>query len=338
MPVSDINWSGLTHAMAFAALPTATGQLDTTFSQNTAAQGAAWVDSLVAAAHGAGKKVFLTIGGANTQAQFAPALANATYRASLVSGVLAYIDAHAFDGLDLDDEPIADADIPNLLLFIDELLAQRPRLVLSFCTGIANMNWRESMLSDANLLAISQRVTMLNCMTYGMAGDWQGWSSWHGSPLYGHAPTTPSDIDITVAQCLNAGVPAAKIGIGAGFFGVGYSGCTGPSQPSTLWTFAGSDGKFDYNTIVNTYLPSMTRVWDATSRVPYLWSSTPVGPYNATYISYDDDQSIGEKSAYIKQHRIGGMIMWHVAHQYFPGRSAGSRSPLLSAIRTTLLS
>lgn len=338
MPLAEVDWTGLTHAMAFAALPTATGGLDTTFSQGSAVQGAIWVDSLISAAHTAGKKVFLTIGGANTQAQFAPTLANASYRASFITAVLSYIDSRRFDGLDIDDEPITNADVPDLLLLLDEIRSQRPSLPISFCTGVANMNWRDSMLSDAHLLAISQRVTMLNCMTYGMAGNWAGWNSWHGSPIYGRTPTTPSDIEITVATALAAAVPVRKLGIGAGFYGVGYRGCTAPSQPPATWTFLGDDGKFDYNTIITTYLPAMTRVWDTTSRVPYLWSNTPVGPYNATYISYDDEQSLAEKSAYIKSHRLGGTIMWHVSHQYLASRPAGSRNPLLKTLHDTLLS
>lgn len=58
MPIADINWSGLTHAMAFSAQPTATGGLDTSFFKGSSSVGDAWLDSLVSAGHAAQKKVF----------------------------------------------------------------------------------------------------------------------------------------------------------------------------------------------------------------------------------------------------------------------------------------
>lgn len=335
MPIADVEWDGITHAMAFAALPTNTGGLDLTFSKGSVAQGTAWVDELATAAHNAGKKVFLTVGGGGTHDPFIASMADATYRTSFVQAIVSYISARNLDGLDVDYEPMVDADIPSLLAFLDEIRIARPGMQIAICNGALNNNIRASMLSDSNLLAVSQRVDMINSMTYGMAGDWSGWKSWHSAAIYGHTPSTPMDIDSTVATCLNAGIPAAKIGIGAGYYGIGYTGCTGPVQ--TYATFAGTDNTFNYNTIVNSYLPSMTRAWDATSKVPYLWSTTGTGATNATYISYDDPQSIMEKATYIKAKGLGGIIAWHVAHQYFPANALGSRHPLLSATYDSLL-
>lgn len=330
---NDVEWGGLTHAMVFALRPTAAGGLDEMFWYNTATEGNAWADGMRQKAQSAGKKAFITLGGAGTYDNFTSSLSTAANRTSLITSLLTYIDNHHYDGFDMDYEPLSDSDAPNAILFLQELKTKRPSLIISFCSGQYNSNRESLYMSKTNLFEISKYIDMFNLMTYGMAYAFSGWQSWHSSPLYGHGSTTPMSIDFDVSVCLSAGIAAKKIGIGLGCYAEPYVGCTGPKQD-----FTSKGEHFAYSELVSGYLPNMTSVWDETAKVPYLWSNSAVGSDpQATYISYDNEQSIKEKTNYIKSKGIGGVILWEISQQYIASAAQGSRYPYLNVLENNLL-
>lgn len=143
------------------------------------------------------------------------------------------------------------------------------------------------------------------------------------------------DTEFDVSVCVGAGIPAAKLGIGAACFGEGFLGCTAPEQ--AFASKVGGDGVFTYASVVSDYAPQMTRVWNDEAQEAYLWSPTPVGPHPATYVTYVDEQAMRAKAAYIADRAIGGIIFWHIAEQYLPGQPSGSRFPLLKVMAEELL-
>ena len=50
-----------------------------------------------------------------------------------------------------------------------------------------------------------------------------------------------------------------------------------------------------YANIMASYFDATKRVWDDLAKVPYLSFTTPKGPQQCNFVSYDDEQSIGEK-------------------------------------------
>lgn len=50
-------------------------------------------------------------------------------------------------------------------------------------------------------------------------------------------------------------------------------------------------------------------MWDETAQAPYLWNAE-----TATFISYDDPQSLEAKCDYIKRNRLGGLMYWEYNH------------------------
>jgi chitinase len=102
------------------------------------------------------------------------------------------------------------------------------------------------------------KLDRLNLMTYGMSGAWQGWQGWHSSPLHWDSNTsTPTGIDASVSHYIAAGVPAAKLGIGSGFYGECYtSPVAAPSQALGGSMVAASDGTMSYAAIMNSYYSS----------------------------------------------------------------------------------
>jgi len=137
---------------------------------------------------------------------------------------------------------------------------------------------------------------------------------------------------------LAANVPAAKLGIGIGFYGLCYSSpVTGPDQALNGATLIASDGTMSYANIMANYYSSGARQWDALARVPYLSFASAHAPDGCTYISYDDEQSIAEKGAYVKANGLGGVIQWELNEGYLSSAAAGQRNPLLKAIAASVL-
>ncbi len=326
-PVSAVDFAALTHVVVGPVLPNADGSLDATFSLGNA--GPAWATSAVTAAHAAGDAALLWVGGSGSESGFLGATSSA-HLPAFVADLRAAMSQFGADGVDLDWEPLAPNDEASFTGLLQALRAAVPSAVITMPVGTLDVNTDRV---DPFYASAAQLVDQMNLMSYGMAGAWQGWQSWHSSPLSGESPTTPESIDTSVSAYLQAGVPAAKVGLGVGFFGLCYTPpVTGPKQALGGSTIAASDGVMTYAHIVADYLPAMTYAFDPTAQVPYLGNATAVGPEGCSYVSYDDPSSIAAKGQYAKAHGLGGTILWELAEGYVPGGAQGGNA-LLEAVR-----
>lgn len=331
-----IDWAQLTHIAVFSAIPNNDATLDETFFLSTAANGRAWAKGVCDAARTNGVIPVLTLGGGGFKDRFVAAMSTTALRATLVTNTLALADFLGVTWIDIDYEPLEAGDIPALVAFAQALKTARPGLKLCLPCGQVNSNTPTTKISS-DTAQLATWFDQINFMNYGMSNDWSGWTSWHSSPLYGHSPTHPMSIDFDVQAHLDAGIPAAKLGVGWGGHGVGWSGVTGPGQSGGA-AIGNPDSDFPHGEIVSTYVPAMTRVWDDLAKVPYLWSATPVAPDQVTYLSYEDDVSIAEKVAYVKRRGLGGIILWHLPQTYRPEQPAGSRWAYLGLVKGALSS
>jgi chitinase len=327
-PIPEIEWSGLTHiAMAFY-LPNQDG------SMTLAGGNPQLAINLIAAAHANGVKAIASIGGADSQSGFQAATASgsvATFAANLVS----LVTSTGYDGIDIDWEPMDKTDEPAVIDIANRIRKAKPGALLTIPVGAINVNLGADL---SGFLAIAAAYDQLNIMSYGQAGAWSGWKSWHSSALYQTDSATPTSIDSTVKLYLAAGVPAAKLGIGIGFYGLCYSSpVTGPDQALNGSTLLAGDGTISYANIMTEYYSASARQWDGLARVPYLSFSAPHAPDGCTYISYDDEQSIAEKGTYLKAKGLGGVIQWELNEGYLSAAAAGQRNPLLKAIHDNVL-
>jgi chitinase len=326
-PIAEIEWSGLTQiAMAFY-LPEASGSMTLAGSDNTLAT------NLIKAAHANGVKAVASIGGSDSQSGFKLATASGAV-ATFASNLVALLDA-GYDGIDIDWEPMDKADEPAVIDIANRIRKAKPGALLTIPIGEINVNLVPDLTGFA---AIAAAYDQLNIMSYGQAGAWSGWKSWHSSALYHTDPATPTSIDSTVKLYLAAKVPAAQLGIGIGFYGLCYtSPVTGPDQALAGATLAASDGTMSYANIMTQYWSADARKWDDLAKVPYLSFAAPYGPDKCMYISYDDEQSIAEKGAYVKANGLGGVIQWELNEGYLSAAAAGQRNPLLKAIHDAFL-
>jgi chitinase len=335
LPIDELDFSTLTHLEVGRITPKADGGLMTNFDINDV-DGPILAKALAQRAHAAGRKAILMLGGAGEHAGVVGAAANAN-RAGFVANLLATLDAYGFDGIDVDWEPIDAADRPNLLALLRDLRAARPGMLLTIPVGWANTNFPGEI--DSYYADIAAEVDRLNLMTYDMAGNYGGWDSWHHSPLFGDSPSHPASADSSVKIFAAAGVPKAKLGIGMGFYGSCWRGVTGPGVPLTGLnaTLVASDGGMSYANIAASYLPNATRIFDQNAKVPYLSASPGAGPNACNFISYEDAESIAAKGAYVLAQGLGGAIIWTIGQGHSATAPAGSRDPLMQAVKAAFL-
>ncbi len=328
LPISAIDWKNLTHLAVGVILPKSDGSLNYDIAFNATERAA-----IVKAAHANGRKAIAMIGGSDTGPQWLLASSGAA-RATFIANLKKLVQLEGFDGLDLDWEPLTVAQQPVLYELTADLRTALPKAILTFpADGIGNSNFPTNQSFYKKLAPL---LDQLNLMTYGMSGAYDGWKTWHSSPLYSSDSAAPTSIDFALKGFLDAGIPASKLGLGIGFYGLCYSPpATGPLEDTIGRSPTGSsiiadDGDISYTNIVNTYLPLGTRKWDTTARVPYLSFNKASGPAKCGYISYEDEQSILEKAAFSKAKGLGGVIIWNINQGYFAGKTPAN--PLLEVI------
>jgi chitinase len=329
-PIANVDFAALTHLFVGRVWPNSNGTLDTTFDID-AVNGPQFATAATTAAHAAGVKTVLMVGGAGVYTW--TSAASAAYRATFVANLISAMDNYGFDGLDLDWEPLDTADEPELTALAQALRQARPGLILTAPVGWINANFPDA--QTAYYVSVAPLFDQINIMSYGMAADWPGWESWHSSALSGETGSTPSSISSSVNYYLSIGMPRQRLGIGIGFYGQCWQGVTAPLQ--TGGTEVADDNTMSYTNIMTGYYSAGRAHWDASAQVPYLGSNTAFGSQQCKFVSYDDAQSIAAKGAYVHQNHLGGTIVWTIAQGYLPTQPAGQRDPLMEALRTSFL-
>jgi chitinase len=335
-PPGEVDVSLMTHLIVGRIRPAANGDVIADFDID-AVNGPAMARTLSARAHAGGRKAILMLGGAGEHGGFVGAASGAN-RARFVTSLLRTMDALGYDGLDIDWEPIEAADRAPLLALLRALRAARPGILLTIPVGWVNDNFRGEI--DAWYVELAGLVDQMNLMTYDMAGNWGGWQSWHHSALYDEAPNRPSSVSSSIQAYLDAGVPAVKLGIGIGFYGSCWRGVSEPRVPldgRPGVSQGNGDNAMSYTNILRDYMAPGARRWDAAARVPYLSFARGAGPQGCTFVSYEDEESIAAKGAFARDRGLGGTIIWTIAQGRVPTAPAGSRDPLLAAVRQAFL-
>lgn len=227
--------------------------------------------------------------------------------------------AGVFDGIDIDWEYPATAGLPsntyrpedteNFTLLLEEFRTQLdaidPNLMLTIATG-AGVDKYELIELDQ----IHQHLDYINLMTYDFHGAWENTTNFH-APLYASNddpatyPQSEYNIHSTVQGFLNGGVPAEKLIIGIPFYGRGWNGVT--NSNNGLYQAAGGGAPATYEAEVEDY-KVLKNFAGQTFRDPItraFWKFD-----GNTFWSYDDEQVISEKMAYINANGLAGAMAW----------------------------
>jgi chitinase len=332
-PVDAIAWDGLTHVAVAFYLPNAQGALDEQLSIDPV-KGPALGHAIVDAAHKHGKKAIASIGGGGLHDPFAAAAKNA--HAALVASIAKVVNTYGYDGVDLDWEPIQAGDAPQIASLVKDLKTALPSAIFTIPITPLNHNLKEDLSYLPSFVGLFDQI---NLMTYGMAGAYQGWKSWHSSPLHWNGDTsTPVGIDDSVDGFLAAGADAKKLGVGAGFYGQCYSApVVAPVQALGNSTIVADDGVMSYDHIMTSYWSQGAYTYDAKANVPWLHWAQPHGPKSCTYVTYEDSHSIMDKGVYVRQKALGGLIIWTIGQQYRASAPPAQQNELLDATRQGFL-
>jgi len=329
MPPDEIEWSALTHIAVGAVLPKRNGQLDLGFYLGPE-DGPKFARDLAKRAHANGVVPMLMIGGAGAHDRFRSA-ASPKHRRAFVRNLVAAMRNLGYDGLDLDWEPMNPADQGPFKALVVALRRALPHAVLTTPAEITTLTFPDVPRVYREVAPLLDRI---NIMTYGMEGPYEGWKSWHSSPLDGATPQTPSSVAATVTDFLAAGIPARELGVGIGFFGDCWTApVTGPGQDLRGSTIAATDNEMSYTSIMADYFTPSAAHFDQLAQVPYLSFDMPTGAKSCTYISYENQASIAAKGAWALDHGLGGAIVWTINQGHDPAAPEGQRDALLQAAR-----
>ncbi|MGW7365496.1 glycosyl hydrolase family 18 protein [Streptomyces sp. NPDC054841] len=237
--------------------------------------------------------------------------------------------ADVFDGVDLDWEyPNAcglSCDTSGPAAFKNLMQAMRARfgtnnLVTAAITADASSGGK---IDAADYAGAAQYTDWYNVMTYDFFGAWaaQGPTAPH-SPLtsYTGIPQAGFNSAEAIAKLKAKGVPAAKLLLGIGFYGRGWTGVTQSAPGGTATGPAPGtyeQGIEDYKVLKNS-CPANGTV-----------AGTAYAHCGSNWWSYDTPSTIGGKMSWAKNQSLGGAFFWE-----FSGDTANGE--LVSAINSGL--
>ncbi len=303
--------------------------------------------SVIDLAHNAGVKVLPSIGGWTLSDNFPGIAADPVKRQTFAQACVNLIQTYNFDGIDLDWEYPGYAphggtpqDMANFTLLLQEVRTAIDNYGNSIGQTMlltAAVGANEDRMDDVDWPNVSQLLDIINLMSYDFFGAWDANAN-HNAPLYAPAQGDPTfNVDNAVDKLVNFyNVNPNKITVGVGFYGRSAKTTGTPALFAPLngqvdnSTFSLDDGSPTYyNIMANSSL--FTTNWDATAQVPYM---TGNGSLN-TFVSYDDEQSIGIKAQYIVDNNLRGAIIWEITGDYMetsPGSGVIAGTPLADTL------
>lgn len=264
-------------------------------------------------------KILISVGGWSWSDKFSDAALTDKSRTIFANSCVDFIKKYGFDGIDIDWEfPVSGGPPTNKYRKEDKqnftllLKAIREKLdiqgkkdgkhyLLTIAGGAGSMG-----IDNVELWNIHRYLDFANIMTYDMHGTWDKYTDFN-APLYGgNSPNyVKSSVDTAVKSWINAGFPKEKIVMGIPFFGKQYN-MVNVWNNGLHQTFNGGLS-LSYADIVSKYLnkQGFIRYYHSEYMVPWLYNGT-------TFISYEDEESIGHKAEYIKLNGLGGAMIWEL--------------------------
>lgn len=285
-------------------------------------------------------KVLISIGGWEADG-FSDAALTEGSRQAFTRSAVEFVRAHGVDGLDLDWEypgqgvagiEFRAEDKRNFTLLLKALRSQLDAASAAdgrsggdrYLLTIASAD--REYFDHTEMDRLHVYLDWLNIMSYDFFNSLTE-TTGHHAGLYASALAAPEDrnADASVRQHLAAGIPPGKLVLGVAFYGRGFAGVN-PSNDGLHQRYERYEGDHPYAELAEKLISrsGFVRHWDERASAPYLWNAEA-----RVYITYDDPQSIRAKAAYVREHRLGGMMFWEL--------SQDRNDELLDAIVASLL-
>lgn len=268
-----------------------------------------------------GLKTLISVGGWSWSGKFSDVALTDASRTVFADSCVEFILKYGFDGVDLDWEYPVSGGLPanvkrpedkqNFTLLLKKLrekldaqgLIDGKTYLLTIAGGAGSLY-----VNNTELGTLHQYLDFGNIMTYDIHGTWDKYTDFN-APLYNSSETSPQykwSVDSAVNAWLNAGFPADKLVVGVPFYGHKYNSVNNANN-GLYQTFSGGSSITCANISAN-YLNASgyVRYFHPEAMVPWLFNGT-------TFISYEDEQSIGLKAQYIKSKNLGGAMIWELS-------------------------
>ena len=236
---------------------------------------------------------------------------NSTRINNFADNIVSLINQYGFDGVDIDWETPTDSESTRFTEMIRVIYTKvkenNPNHLVT--AAIAGGMWQPPRYDLENS---HQYIDYINMMTYGMVSN----NGYYQNALY--KSTVFDDLSNSVGKTLTScsieesiaiyngyGILNSKIIVGVAFYGIKQTR-TYDSNTQT-WSSWSNGGSVSYTYINNGYLnnSNYTYHYDSNAGVPYIISLD-----GTTFISYDNPRSIREKSEYIIDNGLAGMMYW----------------------------
>ena len=270
-------------------------------------------------------KIILSVGGWGAD-NFSDAAFSDSSRERFAQSAVGLIKSYALDGIDLDWEYPGQPG-PGI--------KYRPEDKENFTSLLKTVRQQIDALSDERRRGGTDRYTLsiasaagdyfkytemdklhtyldwINIMTYDFYTS-SARTTGHHTGLYRSLSGGRSNdyAEASVNQHLAAGIPSRKLVVGAAFYGRSFSGVklenNGLYQPYEHYA-----GQHSYSVLTRDFInkQGFKRMWDDAANAPYLWNAD-----SATFITYDDPESLKAKAKFVKSHRLGGIMYWEHSH------------------------
>ena len=230
---------------------------------------------------------------------------------NFADNIVDMINTYGFDGVDIDWEtPRSDEAIwfTNMMRVVyTKVKENNPNHLVT--AAIAGGMWQPPRYDLTNS---HQYIDYINMMTYGMVNN-NGYyqnalsrSTSFANPLNQAGKTlTSCSIEESIEIYHGYGIPNSKIIVGVAFYGIKQTrSYDSINQTWSVWENAGS---VSYSYISNIYMgnSSYTYHYDINAGVPYIMKTD-----GTVFISFDNPRSIGQKSDYIIEQGLAGMMYW----------------------------
>lgn len=268
-------------------------------------------------------KILISVGGWNWSGNFSDTASTEISRITFAKSCVEFITEYRIDGIDLDWEyPVGGGlstnskrpqDKQNFTLLLKEIHKKldeqgkkdNKKYLLTIAGGASNYY-----LNNIESNKIKEYIDFVNIMTYDLHGPWDLYSDFN-APLFNSSDTSPQykiSVESSVNAWINAGFTKDKLVVGVPFYGYLYK-LNSNANNGVYQKF--TDGKaLSYTSIKTNYMNyDYSKFFDSESKVPWLYK-------NNTFISYDDAESLALKAEYIKNEKLGGVMIWELSQDY----------------------
>ncbi|ACC85389.1 glycosyl hydrolase family 18 protein [Nostoc punctiforme] len=293
--------------------------------------------------------------GTYTYNLFSQMAASAAGRQQFIYSALEYAQKYKFDGIDLDWEYPGyqgrggrPEDFANFLALVREFrtaISGRNFLLTIASSAIVPSGVPDQYRSNPGsyfqwLAQCAQYLDWLNVMSYDYHGAFPDDKvTGMNAPLpQDSTPKGPFSVKNTIEAYLAAGIPNSKIVMGIPTYGRTFKvssplsltdngpgksySSVGPAGISTV-----TPGVLSYYEIQNRISSgSLTRRWHEPTLTPYAYNSQ-----TSEWVSYDDTESIGYKTSYLIEKKLGGAMIWAIGLDQFQ-----SGFPLIKRVKSIL--